>query len=337
MRISAAHLRDLRSSPQSRGRMPQQPRPTPVSACKRRTRSLIVAAAALLALFVPRTAGAWLPEGHLATGAIAYDALEIHAPEAVAVVLRLIRSHPEWARFDRDLDGLTGRARERRTFELMAIWPDVARGGPFDHDSWHYSEAFVSSMRHLVPFAFGGAERAFRRNLAVARDPRADDTARAIALCWVMHIVGDMHQPLHAALWISWRFPISDAGGNWAWVRATEDAAPERLHRFWDAAGRPGALSRASPDAFVARLEREHPYEAEAPVVDPGAAFEGWAAHSRSLAFSAVYEHGALRPGTSREAATVLRRDYVERSQAIGADQIAAAGNRIGALLSGLR
>ena len=302
---------------------------------QKRRRAVI--AAMLLALLVPRTAAAWLPEGHLATGAIAFDALERHDPEAVAVILRLMQSHPERARFDRDLGGLATRTRGRRTFELMAIWPDVARGGPFDHDSWHYSQTFASSLRHLVPFAFGGAEGAFRRNLAAARDPRADDAARAIALCWVMHIVGDMHQPLHAALWISWRFPISDAGGNWAWVRVSESAAPERLHWFWDSAGRPDALSRASPEAFVARLEREHPYEAEPPVPDPGAAFDGWVSRSRELAREVVYGRGALRPGTSPEAAPVLRRDYIEQARAVGADQIASAGNRIGALLGGLR
>src|SRR6266446_787381 len=139
--------------------MPQEPRPTPPApepedaAWTVRARPLVViAAAVLLALRVPRTAGAWFPEGHMATGAIAYDALERHDRQAIAVILRLMQSHPERGRFDRDLGDLIGRARERRTLELMAIWPDVSRGGPFDHDSWHYSQTFVSSMRHLVPF-----------------------------------------------------------------------------------------------------------------------------------------------------------------------------------------
>ena len=296
-----------------------------------------LAVALLLALLLPRVAAAWLPEGHLVTGAIAFDVLERHDPEAVTNILRLMQSHPERARFDRDLGDLAGRARGRRTFELMAIWPDLARSGPFDHDSWHYSQAFASPLRHLVPFAFGGAEGAFKRNLLTARDPRADDAARAVALCWVMHIVGDMHQPLHAALWISWRFPVSDAGGNWAWVRVSEDAAPERLHWFWDSAGRADALSRASPEAFVARLEREHPFEAEPPVRNPEAAFDGWVSHSRELAREVVYRRGALRPGTAPETAPVLQRDYIEQARAVGAGQIAAAGNRIGALLGGLR
>ena len=296
-----------------------------------------LAVAVLLALLVPRTAAAWLPEGHLATGAIAFDVLERHDPGAAAAVLRLMQSHPERARFDHDLGDLASRARGRRTFELMAIWPDLARGGPFDHDSWHYSQTFASPLRHLVPFAFGGAEGAFKRNLATALDPRADDAARAVALCWVMHIVGDMHQPLHAALWISWRFPVSDAGGNWAWVRVSENAAPERLHWFWDSAGRPDALSRASPGAFVALLEREHPYEAEPPIPHPEAAFDEWISRSRELAREVVYERGALRPGTSPGTAPVLRRDYIERTRAVGTDRIASAGNRIAALLGGVR
>jgi hypothetical protein len=139
------------------------------------------------------------------------------------------------------------------------------------------------------------------------------------------------------ALWISWRFPISDAGGNWAWVRVSEDAAPERLHWFWDSAARPGALALTSPEEFVARLEDDHPYEAAPPILQPEAAFDSWVAHSRELAYEIVYERGALRPGTSRENAPVLSRDYIERARTVGANQIALAGNRIGALLGGLR
>ena len=52
-----------------------------------RTRRRAAIAAMVLALLVPRTAAAWLPEGHLATGAIALDALERHHPKAVTAIL----------------------------------------------------------------------------------------------------------------------------------------------------------------------------------------------------------------------------------------------------------
>ena len=297
-------------------------------------------------VLLPGLAGpalAWLPEGHLATGAIAYDGLATTDPDALPAIDRIMRSHPERAWFDRELGSLAGPARTRRLLELMAIWPDVARGGPFDHDGWHYDQAFVSPLRHLVPFAFGGATAAFRRTLRTVRDPGAPGAERALALCWVMHIVGDMHQPLHAALWIGWRFPVSDAGGNWAWVRRPEPGArPERLHFFWDAAGRPespddGALSRRSPDAWVAQLEAAHPFAAEPAVADPPDAFDRWAGESRLLAAAAVYEHGALPMGRSAEHPLLLESAYVARAQEAGAARIAAAGNRIGRLLTGVR
>lgn len=87
----------------------------------------------------------------------------------------------------------------------------------------------------------------------------------------------------------------------------------------------------------MAQLEREHPFEAEPPVPNPEAAFDGWVLHSRDLAREVVYRRGALRPATARETAPVLRRDYIEQARAVGAEQIALAGNRIGALLGGLR
>jgi hypothetical protein len=305
----------------------------------RRHRPARLAALLLLAaaLAWPGPARAWLAEGHQATGAIAYDALLRHDPEAARTAVALLMAHPDRARFDAELAALPAAARGRRLMALMATWPDLARGGPWDHDSWHYDQAFASPIRHLVPFSFGGAFAAFRRNLATLRDAGAPPQDRAVALAWVMHIVGDMHQPLHAAIWLSWRFPVSDAGGNWSWVRPEEDAAPMRLHWFWDSAGRPPAPRGSAPDAFVAELERLFPFEAEAPPADPVAAFAGWVAYTRVLAADAVYEHGRFPPGLSPDAAPVLRPDYVARAQAIGAAQIAAAGNRIGALLLGLR
>jgi hypothetical protein len=300
-------------------------------------RAAALGAMLLLALFAQQRAAAWFPEGHMVTGDLAYDLLERQDPQAIATVTRLMQAHPEWAAFDSQLGALTGRARDRRLFELMAVWPDVVRRGPYDHETWHYSQKVVSIIQVLLPFSFGNAQSAFHHNLVIARDPQAAASDRAIALCWVIHIVGDMHQPLHAALWMSGRFPLTDAGGNWAWVRRTPDAAPERLHRIWDSAGRPDGLNRASPDALAAELEREYGPDAEPLSPDPDTAFTRWVIQSRVLAYEVVYRRWGLDAGASQATATVLPDGYIEQVQAVSRDQLAAAGNRIGALLSGLR
>ena len=81
----------------------------------------------------------------------------------------------------------------------MARWPDDARGGPYYHPDWHYSEKIQSSMRYVLPFAWGHARSCYLNALATARNSNAPAAERAIALCWVLHIVGDMHEPEHAA------------------------------------------------------------------------------------------------------------------------------------------
>ena len=305
-----------------------------------RPRAPVGAALVLAALFslLAAPAQAWLSDGHMATGALAYDALERRDPPAVAAVIRLMASHPDRARFDRALGDLAGPARDRRTFELMARWADDVRRTPYDHDDWHYSQKVVSPMRWVLPPAFGGAERAFRRELAVARDVRAKPGDRAVALCWVFHIVGDMHQPLHAALWMDRRFPITDRGGNAAWVRTAPEARPQKLHWYWDSAAGAAGLGRGSPAALEAELALAHPDDgAGTPPADPWRAFEGWVAESRELAATTVYRRGTVPLGTTPETAPVLPSGYAEAARPAAEARLALAGRRIGLLLVGLR
>ncbi|WP_343712775.1 S1/P1 nuclease [Inquilinus sp.] len=290
-----------------------------------------------LVLLLPQPASAWLGEGHRATGALAYDLLEQRDPAAITAILRLMQAHPDRARFDGQLGDLAGRDRERETFELMAIWPDAVRGTAYDHPDWHQSQRIVSSVRAVLPYAFGSAQAEFARNLAVARDPNASDADRAVALCWVMHIVGDMHQPLHAGMWMSWRFPITDAGGQWSWVRPAPDAEPVRLHRFWDSAGLAGDLTLSASGSLEAQLVRDPPPDEDSLAPDPKIAFARWVAHTRALAYDVAYHHGRLRLSASPRSAAVLPPGYVEQARTVSRTQLRAAGHRIGALLEGLR
>ena len=54
--------------------------------------------------------------------------------------------------------------------------------------------------------------RLARRQLAA---PPSDDAQAAIWLCWLLHDVGDLHQPLHStAMFAEKLFPQGDKGGN---------------------------------------------------------------------------------------------------------------------------
>src|SRR5262249_15446480 len=57
---------------------------------------------------------------------------------------------------------------------------------------------------------------------------------KAIALAWLFHLVGDIHQPLHTVQLFTVDYPQGDRGGNEICVRVTQTGQPIDLHRFWD-------------------------------------------------------------------------------------------------------
>ena len=63
---------------------------------------------------------------------------------------------------------------------------------------------------------------------------QADETLeKSIMLRYLVHVVGDVHQPLHSAeLFDDDRFPKGDMGGNLFLINYKEDI--ENLHKFWD-------------------------------------------------------------------------------------------------------
>lgn len=66
--------------------------------------------------------------------------------------------------------------------------------------------------------------------VAVLNDDSADDEEKAKHLCWLFHLVGDLHQPMHTtALFTTERFSEGDRGGN-----ETEITPGSNLHSFWD-------------------------------------------------------------------------------------------------------
>jgi hypothetical protein len=61
-----------------------------------------------------------------------------------------------------------------------------------------------------------------------------DPEPKAIALAWLFHLVGDIHQPLHTAQLFTVDYPNGDRGANEICVRVTQAGQPMDLHRFWD-------------------------------------------------------------------------------------------------------
>jgi hypothetical protein len=248
----------------------------------------------LLALFHCSAAMAWSKPGHMVTAAIAYEELRTHDPKILEQIIALAERHPDRGAFEVAVGSARGEERGRRIFLELARWPDDTRGSIHDHPTWHYSsrplidEAAPPPTSANVPT--GSATEAFALSFSVASDAGASAAERAVALCWVFHLVGDMHQPLHSASQFSKRFPTGDRGGNLQYVRDPQTNEPMSLHWFWDDAAsredQPDEVLRRAED-FMRRLPRAQFRELK-PFQGPGD-FSAWVAESYELAESIAY------------------------------------------------
>jgi hypothetical protein len=288
----------------------------------------------MLCLSAP--ASAWTRAGHMVTAAIAYDDLAAKNPKIVDAIVALMDNHPDRGAFQVAIGRTTGEARAQRVFLEMARWPDDIRGGSYDHPTWHYALAPVVDAQHGPPApppdgVEGEAYEAYALNLREAADERAPPADRAVALCWIFHLVGDIHQPLHNAQLFSAHFPGGDKGGAQQFVRDPESGEPITLHWFWD-----DSVSRSDdPEAAMARgreLESAFPRSALGEL-QPGHAsaadFVRWAqTESHALAVTDAYTAG-LATGDSAATAKALPPSYIANAKRVAARRVALAGYRL--------
>ena len=192
--------------------------------------------------------------------------------------------------------------------------------------------------RRLIPYTAGRSRQAFDAAVKTVEDPAASRRDKAVALCWVMHLTGDMHQPLHAGHWLSARFPKSDRAGTIGYVRTAAGARPRSLHDAWDsAADLPGPeLPAAARIAGGVEDARFRPYRDPALKTRYDAAMMSWTLESRSLAATDGYVGDALKETPSPADAPVLSAAYQARARAVANARLRMAGLRLAALLDAI-
>ena len=113
----------------------------------------------------------------------------------------------------------------------------------------------------------------------------ASDADKALALCWLCHLVGDAHQPCHAgSLYVEHVFAEGDRGGNS--IKLTNG---RNLHALWD-----GLLGSRFSEGDVNRRIREI-QALNLPVVSQ-ATPAIWLAESRAEAKRSVYTAEIMQP-----------------------------------------
>jgi hypothetical protein len=292
----------------------------------------------LAAIGAASPAAAWDNQGHRVSGELAYDRLMASDPAAVRAILAVMARHPDRARFERALGATAGETRERRLFGLMARWPDDVRETAYDRPEWHYAVKVVHGWTALGFYTAGDAMEQWPANRAAAF-ARGDAAARAVALCWLFHLTGDMHQPLHRGHRLDGRFPKSDRAGTVAWVRVPAGAtnlpagAVTDLHQVWDH----GISLNGDEDAAVGALRARLSGMSRRVAVSGPAWFPTWVGESERLARDVGYSGAALGAARAKADAPVLGRDYLRLVREVSGRRVAEAGAHLGDVLRGFR
>lgn len=247
---------------------------------------------ALMALFWPATAQAWGCKGHQTVALIAEKHL---TPEAKQLVQKLLTENPVDPKLNRYCGGAT-----RDAMADASTWADDVRGerknGP-----WHYIDIARGAKRGpLEPFCGkdGCVTQAIGEQLAVLKDKNADGTRRAEALRYVIHFVGDLHQPLHT-------ITNADEGGNCVPVKYLRRGVHEHnhsftpnLHALWDTAIPERDAEGADPAEYADTLDGLFATQEES-WQKAGIHLEDWVWEGVELAENTVY--GNLKPAIAVE------------------------------------
>jgi nuclease S1 len=132
-----------------------------------------------------------------------------------------------------------------RTIEDASYWPDCVKtlGERFSYAyPWHYQNVDICRPFDLeAPCRDGNCVSAqIERNRKLLADRTVPARERVMALAFLVHLVGDLHQPLHAG-------DKGDRGGND--FKADYGVVPSNLHATWDGLLADRAISTPPPDA----------------------------------------------------------------------------------------
>jgi len=245
----------------------------------------LVLAVAWLALQAP-AALAWGVLGHRV---VAERAWEQMTPSARAAANRLLALEPG------------------ATLASVANWADENRDDTTR--AWHFVNLPIGDCTYDAPRDCAQGQclvAAVERQLALLASD-APDVQRLLALKYVVHLVGDLHQPLHAG-------HVEDRGGNRYQVQAFGNGT--NLHALWDSV----LLQQRNQglQALVGVL-RAQPLPAQARDLDP--------AHAAQESCRIVDAPGFYPPH-------ILPDDYTDRFGALLERQLALAAARLAGWLN---
>lgn len=302
--------------------------------------------AAIFAALMFQSAFAWDDVGHKITGYIAWQRM---SPTARENVIKLLRAAPEdshLSAFYMNYGPQPEAARQLDYFMLVPTWADIVRDRAFatryakyHKSTWHYSDTFwrqVDGRAEVITDKEPGGQgvvKLFEFD-KVIRDATAADADKALALAWILHIGGDLHQPLHTSGRHTEREPNGDQGGNFFLLtpEGTKREEQVNLHWFWDSiVGRniPFLSDDCEPLYIIRTAEsfmKKHPFSSSLSALKLGK-YDEWQKESFALANTEVFRSDLKRFETPSD-------EYRRNAFRVAEQRLALAGYRLGETLN---
>src|SRR5215813_4959373 len=191
----------------------------------------------LLALaLLPLPASAWNIPGHMLSAAIAYQVLQQESPQTIDKVKAVLEKHPSYEnQWQARLQDVPVADHNLVLFMQATRWADDIRtlDKAQNRPPWHYvnlpfnpeGQPATVQIREPEPV---NILTAMAENQRISTNEN-DAERKAIALAWLFHLVGDIHQPLHTVQLFTVDYPHGDRGGNEICVRVTRAGQPMNL------------------------------------------------------------------------------------------------------------
>ena len=310
-------------------------------------------AVTLCLVLLSSTSHAWFDVGHMAVAYVAYQQL---TAEKKARVAALLKKNPYYKTKWMALipAGTPADQRDLMLFMIAATWPDEIKlqgsgyqsdgdNPPTDGTAWTntgYGDLKQHRYWHFVdvPFTQDGTSP-----LAAIPTPNAEtqiaifrqtltsgstDKLKSYDLVWLMHVLGDVHQPLHSTTRVSAGELTGDHGGNNEKVDATAVGnATKKLHLFWDSL--PGDASGPS-DALTMAIAYGKALAPADPVLAKKMDASDWINESFTLAETSVYSS----PIGAGDGPFVITAAYNDQAKKIAAERVALAGQRLANIIN---
>jgi hypothetical protein len=234
----------------------------------------------------------WGPDGHKVIAQIALDRL---SPAVAAETRRLLGG---------------------QSIVDVSSWADQERSRIPATGPWHYVDVNIHDTSYVASRDCPDGAcvvTAVQTQLGILADRTRPDTARATALKYVVHFIGDLHQPLHSG-------ENDDKGGND--VSVTFNGRSTNLHSLWDSGL---FLSYGESDsAVVASIHAEAASRADIATISIGTV-ESWVMQSHDVARDVVY---GLLPASHEITAA-----YAAAARPVIREQFLRGGVRLAAAL----